>query len=74
MPSKLVITLKDGQKIESETLEHHVNIAGDLVIAGYPKPIDATKWKSAHIEETIEPKPKAKKKPATPKKEKNIES
>lgn len=59
MPSKLVITLKDGTTIESENLDHTVAMAGDLVLPGHDKTIPATEWKSVHVEE-VKPKPKKK--------------
>lgn len=69
MPSKLIVTLKDGTTIESDNLEHRVDMSGDLIFADNNS-IDATKWKSVHVEEV---KP-VKKKKATTTKETAIES
>lgn len=70
MQSKLIVTLKDGQTIESESLEHSVNISGDLVIG--EEKIPAKLWKSVHVEEVK--KAATKKTTKKPAKEKTVES
>lgn len=67
MPSKLVIELKNGDIIESQEIEHKVNMAGDLIIG--EETIPAKVWSSVRIEE-VKKATKAKPKQA---KEKAVE-
>lgn len=68
MSSKLIVTLKSGRIGKFDDLEHHVDVAGDLIIGGTR--IKCTDWASVHIEE-VSPKPKKK---AKSKEEVKIES